>query len=232
MRSALLALFAAFALAACDTPSPVAQQAMVDARMEPVRGDTMLAFGFRPGSGQLDAAQVGALRAMVAHGRAAQRDEFVVVSDGSGGPIQQARARQVMNSLSNAGARWVGTKIEPAMATGPNQVVVVRSAYRVAELDCPDYKPAGIMNNNEATMGGFGCAVAYNFGQMLARPRDAAIGRDPGPADGTVNAAAIQRYREGKVRTVKQTSTTSPTTMGPADSGMSTGSSTAGPPSY
>ncbi len=49
-------------------------------------------------------------------------------------------------------------------------------------------------------MPGFGCADAYNFGQMLARPHDAVVGRTPGPADGTVNAAAIQRYREGRVR--------------------------------
>jgi type IV pilus biogenesis protein CpaD/CtpE len=35
---------------------------------------------------------------------------------------------------------------------------------------------------------------------MLARPRDAVVGRSPGPADATVNAAAIARYREGKVK--------------------------------
>ena len=49
-------------------------------------------------------------------------------------------------------------------------------------------------------MPGFGCANAYNMGQMLARPRDAAVGRAPGPADATVNAEAIARYREGRVR--------------------------------
>ncbi len=50
-------------------------------------------------------------------------------------------------------------------------------------------------------MGGYGCADAYNMGQMLARPRDAAVGRVPGPAEAWVNADAIQRYREGRVRT-------------------------------
>jgi type IV pilus biogenesis protein CpaD/CtpE len=49
-------------------------------------------------------------------------------------------------------------------------------------------------------MPGLGCADAYNMGQMLARPRDAAIGRSPGPADGQVNADAVQRYREGRVK--------------------------------
>jgi hypothetical protein len=49
-------------------------------------------------------------------------------------------------------------------------------------------------------MPGLGCADAYNMGQMLARPRDAAIGRPAGPADGQVNADAVQRDREGRVR--------------------------------
>lgn len=205
MRSVLLVLFAASALAACG--DPVAQQARVDTRLEPARADTMLAVGFRPGTGQLDAGQTQELQAMVAAGRAAERDEFVVVTDGSGGSIQQARAQQVARSLSNAGARWVGSAVESAMAMGPDKVVVVRSEYRIGERNCPDYNPSSIANVNEAAMGGFGCATAYNFGQMLARPRDAAVGRSPGPADAVVNAAAVQRYREGKVRTATPAST-------------------------
>ena len=54
-------------------------------------------------------------------------------------------------------------------------------------------------------MPGFGCSDAYNMGQMLSRPRDAAIGRSPGPADGTVNAEAVARYREGRVAALKTT---------------------------
>ena len=61
MRSILLVLLAALALAACE--NPVAQQAVVDTRMTPARADTMLAIGFRPGSGQLSAGQVRELQA-------------------------------------------------------------------------------------------------------------------------------------------------------------------------
>jgi pilus biogenesis lipoprotein CpaD len=199
MRSVLLTTLAATLLAACG--DPVAEQARIDTRRDPVRADTMLAVGFAPSSGQLDAGQVGELRAMVAEGRRAQRDEFVVVTDGSGGPIQTARAERVRRSLASAGARWVGTAVEPTMVMGPDQVVVVRSEYRVGTRDCPNHGSGGQWNPNESQMGNFGCADAYNMGQMLARPRDAAAGRDPGPADGTVSSAAIQRYRDGKVRT-------------------------------
>jgi pilus biogenesis lipoprotein CpaD len=206
MRSLVFVILAAGALGACG--DPVAEQARVDTRYTPARADTMLAIAFQPGTGRLDAGQLDGLRAMVVAGRHAQRDEFVVVTDGSGGTLQEMRAQQIRNTLANAGARWVGTSVEPAMAMGPQQVVVVRSEYRIATNNCPNYNPASIANPNESRMGGAGCADAYNMGQMLARPRDAAIGRDPGPADGMVAAEAVQRYREGRVRAISSTGMT------------------------
>lgn len=196
---AVVVLLAAAGLAACG-PTPTAQQAAYETRHDPVRADTMLAVNFAPGAGGPDAGQVRELRTMVAAGRRAQRDEFVVVSDGSGGQVQRLRAQRVGHSLSDAGARWVSTSVEPAMAMGPNTVVVVRSEYLLGLNNCPTYVPATIGNPNEGVMPGFGCYDAYNTGQMLARPRDAAVGRSAGPADATVNAAAIARYREGKVK--------------------------------
>ncbi len=198
MRSAIFALLAASGLAACA--NPVAQQATVDTVHDAVRADTMVVVNFSPGSGQLNAGQLNELKAIVAAGRRAQRDEFAVVSDGSGGAMQRMQAQRVAQSLSESGARWVTTAVEPAMAMAPNSVVVVRSEYLIANNRCPNYSPAAMWNPNEAAMPGFGCADAYNMGQMLSRPRDAAVGRSPGPADGTVNAEAINRYREGKVR--------------------------------
>ncbi len=207
MRAAVFLLLAAASLAACADPT--VQQAVRETRYDPARADAMLAVGFRPGTSQLDAGQRNELKAMVAAGRRAQRDEFVVVTDGSGGTLQQLRAQQVKQSLSTDGARWVDTAVEPAMAMGPNSVVVVRSEYRIATRNCPNYNPASMWNPNEAVMPGFGCADAYNLGQMLARPRDAAVGRSAGPADATINAEAVQRYREGRVRSVGAGSTTS-----------------------
>jgi type IV pilus biogenesis protein CpaD/CtpE len=206
MRSAVVLMVAA-CLAAC-AQNPVAQEAAADTRFDPMRADTMVAVNFAPGASTPDAGQANALRTMVAAGRRAQRDEFVVVSDGSGGPVQQMRAQRVSQSLSDAGARWVSTSVEPAMAMGPNSVVIVRSEYLLGINNCPTYNPATTANPNEAVMPGFGCANAYNFGQMLARPRDAVVGRPPGPADATVNAAAIARYREGKVRALESIGTT------------------------
>jgi type IV pilus biogenesis protein CpaD/CtpE len=199
MKSAILplCLLAALALAGCG--DPVAEASAVDARYKPSRADTMMAVDFVPGSARLNPSQANALRAMVASGGRADRDEFVIVSDGSGG-LEQSRASQVAHSLAQAGARWVSRSVEPAMARGPDQLVVVRSEYRLASRNCPTYTPSGQWNPNESDQPGLGCADAYNMGQMLARPRDAAIGRPMGPADGQPNADAVQRYREGRVR--------------------------------
>jgi type IV pilus biogenesis protein CpaD/CtpE len=197
MKTIPLLMLAAVALAACGDPT--AEQAASDARENPVRADRMMALDFAPGSARLDPSQEGQMRALVAepHGR---RDEFVVVTDGMGGPIQQSRAAHVASRLSQAGARWVTASVQPAMGLGPDQVMVVRSEYRIGMRDCPTHVPSSIWNPNESDMPGYGCANAYNTGQMLARPRDAAVGRSPGPADGQVNADAVQRYREGRAR--------------------------------
>ena len=228
MRSVFVILAAAglaTGLAAC-AQNPVAQQATVDTRYDPVRSDTMVAVNFAPSAAVPDGAQVHGLRTMVETGRRAQRDEFVVVSDGTGGPMQQARAQRVGQVLSNAGARWVSTSVEPAMAMGPNTVVVVRSEYLLGFNNCPNFNPATTANPNEAAMPGFGCADAYNMGQMLARPRDAAVGRQPGPADGTVNALAIARYREGKVPALNTTGIIGASTGGGGGGGSSPSTTT------
>jgi type IV pilus biogenesis protein CpaD/CtpE len=196
MKSIVLPLLAATALAACG--DPVAEGSAVDARYTPNRADSIVAVEFAPGSARLDPVQDHQLRAMVARTGRPERDEFVIVTDGASG-LQLSRAAQVAHSLTEAGARWVTRSADPTVARGPDQLVVVRSQYRLAH-NCPTYSPSTIWNPNESDMPGLGCSDAYNMGQMLARPRDAAIGRSPGPADGQVNADAVQRYREGRVR--------------------------------
>ena len=221
MKAFIPTLAVSLLLAACA--SPVAEQAARDTRHDPVRGDYMLAVSFAPGVARLDSGQVNELRALIGSERSAQRDEFIVVTSGPGGALQTLRARQVKASLSAAGARWVSSAIEPAMAVQPDEVVVVRSEYRIGEFGCPNYNPSSIGNPNGSSMPGFGCGDAYNMGQMLARPRDAAVGRDPGPAEAWVNADAIRRYREGRVRTIGSAGTGSGGDSGAAGSGLGGG---------
>jgi len=222
MRNAAFVLFIALSLAACA--DPVTEQAIRDTRQDPVRADTILAVQFRGGAAQLDGANSSELSTMVNEGRRAERDEFLVVTDGSGGHVQQIRAQNVRHTLEKAGARWVRSAVEPTMAMGPNSVVIVRSEYRLGMWNCPDYSNAAQWNPNEAVGPSFGCAEAYNHGQMLARPRDAAVGRSAGLADCTVNADAVQRYREGRVRALVIQGTTSTSSGGGGGGGGGGGS--------
>jgi len=132
MKAIPLLVLAALALSACGNPT--AEQAASDARERPNRADQMMAFNFAPGSARLDSSQEDQVLALVAepHGR---RDEFLVVTDGMGGPIQQSRATHLASRLSRAGARWVTASVEPSMALGPDQVMVVRSEYRLGMRD-------------------------------------------------------------------------------------------------
>jgi type IV pilus biogenesis protein CpaD/CtpE len=198
MRSAIPAVLLSLALAACG--NSVAEQAKYDTRHDPQRADTIVSFNFGPGRNVLDPGQFNDLRSLVGHDQHALRDDFVVVTDGSGGPAQLARAVRIRQSLSDAGARWVSGAVEPAMPMGPDTVVVVRTEYRIAMRDCPNYNPSAMWNPNESVQPGLGCADLYNYGQTLAHSRDAAVGQRGGLADGQVSAAAVQRYREGRVK--------------------------------
>lgn len=225
MRSAIPLVLLSLALAACG--NPVAEQAKFDTRSQPQRADTIVSFNFRPGSNLLDASQAYDLRSLVANEEHAMRDDFVVVTDGSGGPAQLARAGRIRQSLSDAGAHWVSGAVEPAMPMGPDSVVVVRTEYRIAMRDCPNYNPSAMWNPNESVQPGFGCADYYNYGQTLAHSRDAAVGQRGGPADGQVNAAAVQRYREGRVRQAGSASGSSGATLNVVNS-TGTGDSSGG----
>ena len=65
---------------------------------------------------------------------------------------------------------------------------------------CPDWTamPNDGFSNRPASF--FGCANAVNFGMMVVEPADLVRGRDPGPADATVAARAVDRYRRGKTK--------------------------------
>lgn len=65
---------------------------------------------------------------------------------------------------------------------------------------CPDWTKPTRTNYSNSVHSNFGCADATNFGLMVADPADVWAGRNPGPADGTYAAGAIERYRKGETK--------------------------------
>ena len=81
---------------------------------------------------------------------------------------------------------------------------------------CPDWTDDTRVNYTNTVHSNFGCANETNFGMRVANPADVLSGRDPGLADGTYAAGAIERYRKGETMPLlgDSTSATEPTSSG------------------
>lgn len=89
---------------------------------------------------------------------------------------------------------------ETGMNGTPGRVRISVERHVVTPPSCPDWsKPVGEDSEN-SPQANFGCANTANLGMMVANPRDLVRGRSPGTADGAAVSAAIQRYRDGKIR--------------------------------
>ena len=109
------------------------------------------------------------------------------------------RAQRVGQVLSDAGARWVSTSVEPAMAMGPNTVVVVRSEYLLGLQQLPELQPRHHRQSQRGGDAGLRLRRRLQYGPD-AGPPARRRGRPPArPGRRHDQCAAIARYREGKV---------------------------------
>ncbi|WP_085783985.1 CpaD family pilus assembly protein [Candidatus Nucleicultrix amoebiphila] len=91
-----------------------------------------------------------------------------------------------------------GEKIEKS---GCSAIVVI-DQYRLTLPQCPSW---GEITTNSGRNGDepFGCATAYNFGKMIADPRDLYKGKTSDGVDSAYQALAIERYRTDKIKALK-----------------------------
>jgi pilus biogenesis lipoprotein CpaD len=128
------------------------------------------------------------------------QDHVLVVDRDVASPWSAQRAESVKSHLNQ---RQVAAAPAMAPAASPpkaDTVTVVIERYVVAPLDCPDWTQPRGSNPENATHRNFGCADAFNLGQMVADKRDLAIGRTLGPADGELAAKAILQYRKDQTK--------------------------------
>ena len=93
----------------------------------------------------------------------------------------------------------------------PKTAVAVKTEdgrYIAVAPGCPDWTSRPGRTWANTVHSNFGCASATNFARMLADPADLARGRDMGPADGTVQADAMRRYRTGETKALLGASAT------------------------
>jgi len=126
--------------------------------------------------------------------------------------LASRRVESVADFLRSAGPRGLeirgaayGEKAPAAPGGAPEdwranrRVEVVVERHVVVLPPCPDWSRRSGVDFANQPHTNLGCAVRSNLGLMIAEPRDLERGRRLAPADGTREADAITRYREGEV---------------------------------
>ena len=65
---------------------------------------------------------------------------------------------------------------------------------------CPKWEDYTVNGDSTDVVTPLGCATARNLAIMIDNPKDLVEGRDPGPVDPTIAAAAIERYHNGQTK--------------------------------
>lgn len=141
------------------------------------------------------------------------------ISVTGGSAAQRLAVVRELARLGLPGAEDVQT--EPA-ASAPVLVVVDR--YTATVPGCPDWSKPQSADFGNTVDSNFGCASAYDLGQMVADPHDLLRGRDLGPGDAAEQEVGIDKYEQGQVSaTPATTTTTSTATTQPSSNSSGTG---------
>ena len=101
--------------------------------------------------------------------------------------------------------------VDLASDTDRHTVRVIVEKYIIIPPRCSDWSEevGDAVKRAHVSSSNFGCALETNFGKMVADPRHIIQGENRGHFDGTDQANAVQRYREGQADKPKTTSSTS-----------------------
>lgn len=156
---------------------------------------------FAQSSVQIDTAALNGLEAFLDRNEIGYGDRiYVVASGGTPNPIATRRAETIALLLRREGLEpMVLPSAEWAGSPSPNAVRVLVHRFVVRTPGCPDWRKPAKADYANTVSSNFGCATAVNLGLMVADPRELVEGHPEGPADGTREAAAVKRYRDGKI---------------------------------
>jgi pilus assembly protein CpaD len=150
---------------------------------------------FGPGEELLSRVESDRLAAFLAREQIGYGDRVVLIGGDTDPAIRQQHA--VMQELARAGIRASpGGPIE-GMPVAPGSVRVLVGRYVVTPPTCNNWSkdPHDDFLNMPGSQ--FGCATARNLGLMVADPADLVMGRNPGLADGDLEARRLEKFRTG-----------------------------------
>lgn len=203
-------------LAACGTNNNYMPPRTGYIEVPPRTTTTLTSLNYRVelGRGQtaLTRAQIDGLNRFLAANGETDGDHIEIRTAALAGPGRNAAIADALRGSFLAGG-YAPSRVEIVEAAGYGDVVeVVIQRYAIILPDCSQdiERDAGMMewSDEPVNIRKLGCSNEYNFGLMLADPRDLDGGRALGNAAGYREVGAVQRYRTDKVKELKDLSTT------------------------
>lgn len=119
--------------------------------------------------------------------------------------LTAARLADLRQEIEQTGlvAEIAGAAISSPTPLNSDQVAIVVTRTMVMTPDCDRPQPE-LYDRADYT---WSCSTASNLGHMVANPDDLIGDNQVGPADGTVSAATVSRYRKGETKPLNVEST-------------------------
>ena len=158
--------------------------------------ESRLTIAFAGGSDRLAAGEAARLDRLVLAGNIRPPDRITIAASGPPN-LAERRAGAISRELLRYGivAQTLTLDTVPA-----NRAIVSVGRYAVTLPTCPNWSQSLSYDFTNAFTSNYGCANATNLGLMVASPADLASGRPFSGTDGTVAAAAVQRYLTDRVK--------------------------------
>lgn len=98
------------------------------------------------------------------------------------------------------GQAWPTAEMKVTLVESPH-ALGVQSHYMIFPVaePCPDWRPAGIVNQEDTLASHIGCATVNNLHLQVADPNDLAYGRSRPQADTQSAARAVERHYSGEI---------------------------------
>lgn len=205
----------AFALTACGTNNSYMppRTGYLDAPPRPTAAQTSLNYRIELGRGQaaLTRAQIDGLNRFLAANGETDGDHIEIRTAAMSGPGRNTTIADALRSSFLAGG-YAPSRVEIIDMSGYADVVEVSIQRYVVQLpDCGHdvvrKGPLMSWSDEPVDIRRLGCSNEYNFGLMVADPRDLQGGRPLDDAAGYHEVGAVQRYRTDQVKALVKTST-------------------------
>jgi pilus assembly protein CpaD len=154
---------------------------------------TQLQVAFAGGSARLAPGEAVRLQRLGLSGAISRADRVTIAASGDA-PLRARRIETISSELLRFGIVAVAS---PLAGVPRNRALIAVGRDMVTLPPCPNWSKASGADFTNTSPSNFGCATTSNLALMVASPGDLVGGRELGPADGRLAAAAMQRYVNG-----------------------------------